>query len=187
MSSLADRPGAAPRSRVVAARVHDSHAPPGPPVEYQGLVTRAIAFAADAAVINAVAIVVTAVGALILSVLSLPDELDTAMVAVGGVLYWLWSVGYFVTFWATTGQTPGNRLLHIRVEAAEGGVLRPRRAALRLVGVVLAAIPLFAGFLPILLDGRRRGLHDMLARSVVVGIVELKPPTEPPRPRSPAS
>jgi uncharacterized RDD family membrane protein YckC len=32
----------------------------------------------------------------------------------------------------------------------------------------VAAIPLFAGFLLILTDRRRRGLHDLLARSIVV-------------------
>jgi uncharacterized RDD family membrane protein YckC len=34
--------------------------------------------------------------------------------------------------------------------------------------LILAALPLFAGFLPILLDDRRRGAHDMLAGTVVV-------------------
>jgi uncharacterized RDD family membrane protein YckC len=31
-----------------------------------------------------------------------------------------------------------------------------------------AIVPLFAGFLPVLIDERRRGLHDMLARTVVL-------------------
>jgi len=34
---------------------------------------------------------------------------------------------------------------------------------------MLAALPLFLGFLPILLNERRRGVHDMIAGSVVVG------------------
>ena len=38
---------------------------------------------------------------------------------------------------------------------------------MRLVGMVLAAIPLCAGFLLILVDDRRRGLQDVLARTVV--------------------
>jgi uncharacterized RDD family membrane protein YckC len=33
---------------------------------------------------------------------------------------------------------------------------------------MLAAIPLFAGFFLVLVDDRRRGLHDMLARTIVV-------------------
>ena len=47
-------------------------------------------------------------------------------------------------------------------------MLRPLRALVRLVALTLCAIPLFAGFLPILFDDRRRGFHDMLAGTVVV-------------------
>ena len=77
-------------------------------------------------------------------------------------------MGYFVVFWTTTGQTPGDRLMRIRVQPASGGSLPPRRALLRFVGLSLAALPLFAGYLMILVDDRRRGLHDLLARTVVV-------------------
>ena len=48
------------------------------------------------------------------------------------------------------------------------GPLKPRRAILRLIGLTLAAIPLCAGFLPILLNDRRRGFQDWLGRTVVV-------------------
>ena len=137
------------------------------PRVYVGLVTRAIAFAIDAAIINAVAIVVAAIVALTLSVLSKPDELRAVLVAIGGVAWLLWTVGYFATFWSTTGQTPGNRILRIRVSAADGSALPLRRALVRFVGLTLAAIPLFAGFALILVDDRRRGLQDLLARSVV--------------------
>ena len=76
--------------------------------------------------------------------------------------------GYFVFFWATAGQTPGQRLLRLRVTGRDDGALRVRRALVRLVGLVLAIAPLGAGFLPVLFDRRRRGLHDFLARTVVV-------------------
>jgi uncharacterized RDD family membrane protein YckC len=46
--------------------------------------------------------------------------------------------------------------------------LTARRAALRLVLLPLSAIPLCAGFLMILFDGRRRALHDRLAHTVVI-------------------
>ena len=39
---------------------------------------------------------------------------------------------------------------------------------MRLVGLFLAALPLLLGFVPILLNERRRGLQDWLGRSVVV-------------------
>jgi uncharacterized RDD family membrane protein YckC len=140
------------------------------PRVYVGLVTRAIAFAVDAAIVNTVAIVTAAIVALTLTIVSKPDELRTVLVAVGGVAWVLWTVGYFATFWSTTGQTPGNRLLRIRVSAADGRALTMGRALVRFVGLTLAAIPLFAGFALILFDDRRRGLHDMLARSVVTEV-----------------
>jgi uncharacterized RDD family membrane protein YckC len=144
-------------------------------VSYVGLVTRALAFGIDAAIINVVAILTGAVVALTFSVVSLPDELRTAAIAVGGAVYLVWSVGYFVTFWSTTGQTPASRMIGIRVLAASGDPLRPRRALLRFVGLTLAALPLFAGFLLILVDDRRRGLHDRIARTVVVEAVDETP------------
>ena len=100
----------------------------------------------------------------------------------GGVAYLLWGIGYFVTFWSTTGQTPGNRVFRIRVRGAHGEErLLPRRALLRFVGLTLAAIPLFAGFLIILVDDRRRGLQDRLARTVVVD-AERRLALQPDRP-----
>lgn len=138
-------------------------------MSYEGLVTRAIAFAVDAAVINLIAIAVGAVMALAVSVLSVPDWLEPVLLAVGGAAYLVWTIVYFATFWSTTGQTPGDRLMQIRVcRADDGEPLSAARSVFRLACLTLAAIPLFAGFLPILFDKRRRGLHDMLAGTVVV-------------------
>lgn len=155
----AERPAATAVAQVTPAPVA------GP---YVGLVTRAIAFAVDAALLNLVAIVVTAIVTLALSVITVPNEVHVVVAAIGAALYLLWILGYFVTFWTTTGQTPGNRLLRFRVVPMRGGRLPPRRAVVRFIGLTLAALPLFAGFLLILVDDRRRGLHDRLARTVVV-------------------
>jgi uncharacterized RDD family membrane protein YckC len=148
---------------------------PGPPaVErpmplYAGLVTRAIAFALDCAIVNVVGLAVGVVVGLALSVLNTPSKTDDVLVVVGGALFVIWTIAYFVAFWSTTGQTPGDRVMRIRVRrAAEDAPLRPRWALVRLVGVFLAAVPFLLGFLPILLNDRRRGLQDFLGRSVVV-------------------
>jgi uncharacterized RDD family membrane protein YckC len=142
---------------------------PTPAPAYEGLVTRAIAFAVDSAVINLVALIVSVSVGLALSVLDPSSNAEKIALAVGGVAYVLWSVGYFVIFWSTTGQTPGSRLLRIRVCRADTNeVLRPRKALLRFAVMMLCALPLFLGFLPILVDNRRRGPHDIVAGSVVV-------------------
>jgi uncharacterized RDD family membrane protein YckC len=137
-------------------------------VRYAGLTTRAIAFAVDAALIDVVAVVVGVGVALILSVLHIHSGVRTALLALGAFAYVAWCVAYFVSFWSATGQTPGFRVMQIRVIDAAGKPLKPRWAFVRCVGLVLAAIPLFAGFLPILFDSQRRGLQDYLAHSTVV-------------------
>jgi uncharacterized RDD family membrane protein YckC len=132
-------------------------------------VTRAIAFAIDAAIVNLTGVLVGVVVGLALSILDTPDKVDKVLLAVGGALFVVWTIGYFVTFWSTTGQTPGNLLMRIRVR--QSGDERPPRlrwALVRFMGLILAAIPLLLGFLPILLNDRRRGLQDFLGRSVVV-------------------
>jgi uncharacterized RDD family membrane protein YckC len=158
---------AAHRAEDVARRVHGTPArAPGP--AYVGLVTRAVAFVIDAALLNAVAAIVAAATALVVSVFPIGHDAKDVLVAIGGVAFFLWLAGYFTVFWSTTGETPGNRVMQIRVVGSHGERLRPRRAFLRLIGVVLAAIPLFAGFVPILLTDRRRGLADWMADTVVV-------------------
>jgi uncharacterized RDD family membrane protein YckC len=136
---------------------------------YAGLVTRAIAYVLDAAVINLVALVVAAAAALALSIFHLANAVQDAVTATLAVVYVFWVTGYFVGFWSTTGQTPGARVMRIRVIDAHGATgVKPRRAIVRVVGLVLATIPLFAGFLIMLWDGRRRCLQDRLAGTVVV-------------------
>ena len=140
---------------------------------YAGLATRAISFVIDAALIALVATVVGVGAALILSLFHLPKNLHDLWAAIGVGAYVLWSVGYFVVFWSATGQTPGARLLQIRVVTADGDTLKPRRALVRAVGTILASIPLFLGFVPVLYDRRRRALQDYLARSFVVTAPQL--------------
>jgi uncharacterized RDD family membrane protein YckC len=137
------------------------------PVPYAGVGTRGVALATDAIIVAGVFVVG---GALIGLVASLfgglrPMSLVDALAAVG------WSlvvVGYFVTFWSTVGQTPGMRLMRVRIVSASGEAPSGWRSLLRLIGLALAVILLFTGFLPALVDRRRRALQDFMAATTVV-------------------
>lgn len=139
-----------------------------PPQAYVGLVTRALAFVLDAALITLAALVAGVGVALVLAVVTVSNDLRPVLISIGGGVCLLWSAVWFVAFWSTTGQTPGDRVLRIRVCDPFGATVSPRRALLRFGALLLAALPLFAGFLPVLFDDRRRGLHDLIARTVVV-------------------
>jgi uncharacterized RDD family membrane protein YckC len=140
---------------------------------YAGLVTRALALATDAAVTTVLFMAATGIVSLVASLVGglRPEWLVGVLLASG----WALLAGtYFVLFWSTAGQTPGMRLLHLRVLDPSGRPPALGRSIVRVVGLVLAIVPLFAGFLPVLFTERRRGLPDLLAGTVVVY-------TDPPR------
>jgi uncharacterized RDD family membrane protein YckC len=140
---------------------------PVPPA-YAGLVTRAIALAIDLGLANLLAALTAAIIGGILSLIGLTGKIDVAGVLAAGVGWVVWLVLYFSVFWAITGQTPGDRLLGIRVVSATSGrPIKFRHAVVRVFAMVLCAIPLGAGFLPVLFDDRRRGYHDRAAGTVV--------------------
>jgi uncharacterized RDD family membrane protein YckC len=132
---------------------------------YAGLVTRALALLVDALVIDVIAVITGAVIALIGSLLGV-GNLGIAAALTGGFLWLTWTGLYFILFWTVTGETPGARLLGIRVESATSRPLGTVRASLRFIVMMLALIPLGAGFLTVLFDDRRRGPHDMVAATV---------------------
>jgi uncharacterized RDD family membrane protein YckC len=143
-------------------------------VPYGGIATRGIALAIDAAIANGIYIVGAALIGLVASLVGdLRPQWLVALLAAAG---WALVVGgYFVLFWTTTGQTPGMRMMRLRVVSYRGERVHFARALIRLGGLVLAIVPLFAGFLPVLVDERRRALQDFLARTVVVHVSERTP------------
>jgi uncharacterized RDD family membrane protein YckC len=136
---------------------------------YAGLVTRTVAFALDATIVNGSAALAAVALGLAVSILHLPAQVDAAVAGVAGVVWVLWSIAYFTFFWSTTGETPGDRVMGIRVvDKHDRGPLKPRRAAVRYGALILAVIPLLAGILMMLWDDRGRCLQDRLARTVVI-------------------
>jgi uncharacterized RDD family membrane protein YckC len=142
---------------------------------YGGIATRGIALAVDAAIANGIVLVAGALLALVGSLVGdlRPEWLVKVLAAAG----WAFTLSaYFVLFWMATGQTPGMRLMHLRVVTErDNGRVGFVRALIRLGGLLLAIIPLFAGFIPVLFDNRRRGVHDLLARTVVLHVIEPVP------------
>jgi uncharacterized RDD family membrane protein YckC len=150
---------------------------------FAGLASRLVAFSLDAALISVVAWVVGLLVAVALSLFHLPDDVKIVFAAIGGAIAIGWSIGYFTFFWSTTGQTPGNRALSIDVRTASGERLRPRRAFLRVLALPLSVIPLGAGLWMILVDRRRRALHDVLVGTEVVYVVRVPRARGAARPR----
>ncbi len=134
---------------------------------YAGVVSRATALAFDAA---AAIVLFMSLTGLVALVSSLVGGLGSGWL-VGTLLgsgWLLLAALYFTLFWSAAGQTPGMRLLRLRVRTLRGETPSMGRSLVRYVGLILSIVPLFAGFLPVLFTERRRGLHDFLAGTVVV-------------------
>jgi len=136
-------------------------------VPYAGIATRAIGLAID--VLLAQIIFLTG-AALVGLVASLVGELRPAwLVAALAAAGWILVAGtYFVLFWTAAGQTPGMRLMRLRVSDQRGQPPSLGRSVVRFIGLLLAIVPLFAGFLPVLFDDRRRALQDFMAGTAVL-------------------
>lgn len=158
------------RAQAAAARrARGASAVEPAPTHYVGMATRAVAFVIDVVLINIVAAIVGVAVGLTMDTLKFSTSLKDVVVAVLGVLYVAWVLGYFVVFWSSTGQTPGNRLAQIRVvDAGHGGSIPPRRAALRLVSLTAGVMALGLGEWIALLDDRSRTFQDRVARTVVI-------------------
>ena len=134
---------------------------------YAGVASRGLALAID----SLVALVIFACGSALVSVIgSLVGGVGSGWLAgvFLGAGWTLFAGAYFALFWSAAGQTPGMRLMRLRVRREHGRGISLGRAIIRVIGLFLAIIPLFAGFLPALFDRKRRALPDYLAATVVV-------------------
>jgi uncharacterized RDD family membrane protein YckC len=136
---------------------------------FGGVATRGLALVVDAIVVGAVSLLVGAAAGLVAALVGgiRPHWLAGLLLGSAWILV---GVGYFTLFWSTAGQTPGMRLMHVRVVRADssGHGLSLGRALVRTLGLALAILPCFLGFVPALFDSRRRALPDYLAGTVVL-------------------
>lgn len=126
---------------------------------YAGFVSRMLAYGVDIAVIS---VILVATGWLVnttrqLLRISEPILSEPFRIVLAAAYVSLFVAGYYTIFWTLNGQTPGKLLLGVRVVPLEGGRLPFKRALLRFFGYILSALPLYAGFLWILIDNRRQG------------------------------
>jgi len=152
------------RARRLDDRIDRGHAAATP---YAGVATRAAALTADTLLIVAVFTALSGFVALISSLVGTLRPTWLVGVLLGGG-WTLVAGGYLVLFWSAAGRTPGMNLLRLRVRDRSGGPPSAGRAIVRAVVTWVSIIPLFAGYLPVLFDRRRRGLPDLLAGTEVV-------------------
>jgi uncharacterized RDD family membrane protein YckC len=79
------------------------------------------------------------------------------------------TIGYFVNFHGTTGQTPGDAALSIRVVGKDDGApIGYGRAFVRWLVSLVSGVVILLGYLWMLWDSEKQTWHDKAANSVVV-------------------
>jgi uncharacterized RDD family membrane protein YckC len=136
-------------------------------VPFAGLATRGVALAVDALALNLLFLTGAALVGLVSSFVGelRPVWLAAALSATAWLIL---NVAYFAGFWTALGQTPGMRLMRLRVVGKDGAVPGLGRSVVRFAGLLLAIVPCLAGFVPAVVDERRRALPDFLAGTLVV-------------------
>jgi uncharacterized RDD family membrane protein YckC len=135
---------------------------PAPGVDWASPGSRLVGFVIDGVVQFGLSIALFVVAA-VLTAIILPLGLLAAVA--GAVFLFI----YFPYFWQRSGQTPGMRLMQIKVvRDRDGGPVTWGSAILRLVGYWVSGVLLWIPYLWIFVDKRRRGLHDLLGGTVVI-------------------
>jgi uncharacterized RDD family membrane protein YckC len=104
------------------------------------------------------------------SLLGIEDQIGQFIGLISPMLFLVVLI-YFVFFWSWLGYTPGKGLLGLRIVRQDGQPLSAGRALLRYLAYWISAIPLFLGFIWILVDRQHEGWHDKIANTHVVYIL----------------
>jgi uncharacterized RDD family membrane protein YckC len=153
----------------IAHRVVRADPPAASARRYAGVVTRLAAFVVDAVLVQAVFLV--GIGTLaLLGALVGARWHDAWVITAASAVWSLWTIAYFAGFWTTIAQTPGERLLGVRVVARDGRPPSVLRALARVVWIVIAVAPFLLGLLPALFDGRRRAVQDFVTGTTLMRV-----------------
>jgi len=134
-----------------------------------GFFSRLEAFIIDLLLIVVASLAGIGLGGLILRFFVRPFfNLDLHLLRYTPVVVSVVIVVYNLFFWALFGFTPGKFLLGLKVVRQDGRKMGLGRSIVRFIGYWVSAIPLFLGFIWIIIDSRREGWHDKLAGTHVI-------------------
>jgi uncharacterized RDD family membrane protein YckC len=98
-----------------------------------------------------------------------PGLVAWAITAVCTLLIFIVAFGYYIYFVGAKGATPGKKLMKLKVALVDGRYpIGYGKAFLRMIGYAVSGFICYIGFLMILWDKEKRGLHDKIAGTIVI-------------------
>jgi uncharacterized RDD family membrane protein YckC len=140
--------------------------------QYAGFTTRLIAYAVDRLILAGI------LGVLAFGIGFVTDSIGFDLAALEGTLALVVAVIlvgisvsvvllYDIVFWMLAGQTPGKRLMGVRIVRTDSRRLTLWNCIRREVGYLISRF-LYLGYLWVLVDNKRQAWHDHLAGTYVV-------------------
>ncbi len=158
---------------------------------YGGFWRRLYAFAIDKFILGIIGMILFFVGTTALGLGISPYDMAAdpdALMELGGKVFLLYQavtllldMAYFTYFHGTTGQTPGKRIMGLRVVQETGEPIGLGTGFLRWVGYIVSALPMLMGFLWAGADRRKQGWHDKIAGTVVINLYQVVEVEIPPK------
>lgn len=142
---------------------------PAPGVNYGGAGARFVAYIIDWFIMGLVYLAFFIVGGVLAAAAGSSNNgagagLALVVILIAAIILIAWKP----YFWTHGGQTPGYKILRLRVvRAVDGGPISTGQAVGRLLGYIISGF-FYLGFIWILFDSRRQGWHDKLANTVVI-------------------
>ncbi|MGE5602781.1 MAG: RDD family protein [Nitrososphaerales archaeon] len=144
---------------------------PDPPRSEQGLpagfVSRLVAMTIDLVILVTIATIVTAVASFLGNAFAVRELTRTLLALFAAGFALVLNLGYFVGLTVAGGQTIGKRIMGLRIVRTDGSRVKFWPSCKRYLGYILS-IPLFWGYLMVLIDPRRQAFQDKLADTFVI-------------------
>ena len=136
---------------------------------FAGFWIRVLAWVVDSIILSVVGVALTFGAGFVVGALgsNLPS-LQNFLVPIVAATSFLLPAIYLLVGWARSGRTFGKMLCGIRIVCENGAPLGFGGALVRLLGYMLSSLIFCIGYLMVAFTDRKRGLHDMVAGTVVV-------------------
>lgn len=96
------------------------------------------------------------------------QSIDLLMLPIQFVISLVLPAAYVIGFWTKSGATPGKKAVGIKIVSADGGGIGAGTAMIRLLGYFVSSFIFCIGYIMIAFSDRKQGLHDVIAKTLVV-------------------
>lgn len=137
---------------------------------YAGFWIRVAAYLLDVVFLSIIcAIIIVPVAVLTVSMVKSNPALIPLLWMGAGLAGSLIPLLYLLLFWSFKSTTPGKSICGLRIIREDNvSPLGFGKAILRLIGYIISGFILYIGFIMIAFTKRKRGLHDMIAGTMVI-------------------